>query len=97
MSSRTHSPVVLAEAALVGIVALWLLLGLLSTPLSLGVVLAFAALPLLFVVLPAALVRAAGDDGRVHLRLRLPMTVRRGSEGPVALTDGGRTGDEASD
>jgi len=97
MSSRTHSPVILAEAALVGVVALWLLQGLLSTPLSLGVVLAFAALPLLVVVLPAILVRAAGDDGRVRLRLRLPVTVRRESEDPVALTDGGCTDDGAGD
>lgn len=96
MSPRTYSPVVLAEVALVGVVALWLLQGLLSSPLSLGVVLAFAALPLLLVVLPAVLVRAVGDDGRVHLRLRLPVTVRRGSEEPVALTDGGHD-DESED
>jgi hypothetical protein len=52
-------------------------------------VVAFAALPGLLVALPALVVRAAGEDGRGHLRLRLPVTGRR--EDPVALTDGGES------
>lgn len=87
MTPRTISPVALAEAAIVAIVALWLLSSLAASPATLGVVLTFAALPLLLVALPALVVHAAGDDGRVHLRLRFPVTVR--SEESVALTDGG--------
>ena len=92
MSSRTHSPVALAEAGLVAVVALWLVSALLSTPAALGAVLTVAALPLLFVALPALVVRAAGDDGRVHLRLRHPVTVR--DDDPVAITDGGESVEE---
>lgn len=90
MRPKTYSPIALAEAAVVAVVALWLLASLLSTPAALTAVLAVAALPLLFVVLPALAVRAAGDDGRIRLRLRFPVTVRDAGEDRVALTDGGR-------
>lgn len=95
MTPRTISPIALAEAGIVAVVALWLLTGLASTPAALGLVLAFAALPVLLVALPALVVRAASDDGRVHLRLRFPVTV--GSEESVALTDGGRPPSERED
>jgi hypothetical protein len=95
MTPRTHSPVALAEAAVVGIVALWLTGGLLSSPAALGVVAVVVALPLLFVVLPALVVRAVGDGGEVRLRLRLPVVVNR--EENVTVTDGGRPASEGRD
>ena len=88
MTPRTISPVALAEAGIVAVVALWLLTGLASAPAALGLALTFAALPLLLVVLPAVVIRAAGDDGRIHVRLRQPVSVER--DDPTPLTDGGR-------
>ena len=91
MTPRTISPIALAVAGIVAVVALWLLTGLASTPAALGLVLTFAGLPLLLVVLPALVVRTAGDDGRVQLRLRSPVAVSE--EESVALTDGGHVAD----
>jgi hypothetical protein len=72
-------------------VALWFGYGLLTAPEVLSVVLTFAALPLLFVVLPALVVWAA-DSGsvRLELRVRLPTTGtdERREPAPGAVTDG---------
>lgn len=95
MTPRTISPVVLAEAAVVAIVALWLTSGLLASPAVFGVLATIVALPLLYVVLPALAVRAVGDGGEVRLRLRLPVVLNR--EENVTVTDGGRPPRECRD
>ncbi|MFC7226450.1 hypothetical protein N0B31_03465 [Salinirubellus salinus] len=95
MTTRTLSPIAFAEAAVVAIVALWLTSGLLSAPAVLGVVTVVVALPLLIVVVPALVVRAAGDGGVVRVRLRLPVVVS--PEERTTATDGGRPMSECRD
>lgn len=88
----TPTPTRFAELAAVTVVGLWLTYGLLSNAAVVSAVLTFAALPLLVVVLPALLVRAADTGGaRVELSLRYPAATRRSdtAERPVPLTDGG--------
>jgi hypothetical protein len=75
MVGSTSSPVLVLELTALAVLALWVVAGALSNPTVLALVCSVAVVPLLFVVLPPLVTRAAGRTERIRLP---PRRRRRG-------------------